>query len=85
MERTMTRANVIETVETQGMILAVLQLTSGDVALGMVLRDTGHKWRVAGISTSTAEAWQAGRRGVILQPLDASVAPAIGAELKELQ
>ena len=85
MEQALVRAYVLEIVEARGMILAVLQLVTGDVAIGMIISDSINRWRVAGLSTTPPEAWDAGKRGVSLQPLDGRVAPEIGAEMTEVQ
>jgi len=77
----MTQVKVLEVVETQGLMLAALQLLSGDVDIGMVLSDSTNRWRISGISTVPAESWHAGRRGVNLQPLDQRIAPLVGAQL----
>jgi len=79
------QARVIEVVEMHRSVLAVLQLAAGDVAIGMIVGDAANRWRVVGISTVPADAWQAGRRGVSLQPLSGSAAPAVGAELSEME
>jgi hypothetical protein len=85
MERPVMQAKVIEVVETRGLILAVLQLLSGDVAIGMILSDSANRWRVTGISTAPVSAWHAGRRGINLQSLDGRTAPAVGVKLAEVQ
>jgi len=84
MERAVMQAKIIEVIETSGMILAVLQLVVGEPAIGMILSDSINRWRVSGISTMPAEAWHVGRRGVSLQPLDGTDAPAVGIELTEV-
>jgi hypothetical protein len=76
-----TRAKVVEIIETQGMILVALQLISGEVEIGMILSDSTNQWRIAGTSTSTAEAWRTGRRGVVLRPSTNNAPPTLGAEL----
>ena len=70
------QTRVIKVMETHRSALAVLQRAAGDVAMGMIVGDAANRWRVLGISTIPADAWKAGRRGVSLQPLSGSAAPA---------
>ncbi len=77
------KAKVIEVVKTPRLMLVVLQLSAGDVAIGMTVTDQKNRWRITGISTVPAEAWHSGRRGVAVQPLGELVAPTIGAALEE--
>jgi hypothetical protein len=85
MERTVTRVEVMEVVNTHRLMLAVFQLLSGEIAMGMILGDTTNRWRIAGISTVPAGSWRAGRRGVSLQPLGDGVAPRVGSQLHEVE
>lgn len=79
------RATVLDVAVVGGLTFVVLQLTDGDVDLGLVVSSSVGSWRVTGISTIDAHLWRAGRRAVSLSPLTGVALPASGEQLVELR
>jgi hypothetical protein len=64
------RVEVLETSFASDLMLAAVQLITGDVREGMFIEteDKHERWEIKGLAFVPADAWQTGRRGLSLRP-----------------